>query len=57
LAKTRNIGHLEFFLGIIRETTIFGATLLFDEIFASFKWLFGSFLATYNGRQPRTIVF
>jgi zinc finger SWIM domain-containing protein 3 len=48
---------LEFFLGIIRETTIFGATLLFDEIFASFKWLFGSFLATYNGRQPRTIVF
>jgi zinc finger SWIM domain-containing protein 3 len=45
------------FLGLnqFRETTIFGAALLFDETFASFKWLFQSFLATHNGRQPRTI--
>jgi zinc finger SWIM domain-containing protein 3 len=45
------------FLGLnqFRETTIFGAALLFDETFASFKWLFGSFLATHNGRHPRTI--
>jgi zinc finger SWIM domain-containing protein 3 len=45
------------FLGLnqFRETTIFGAALLFDETFASFKWLFETFLAAHNGRQPRAI--
>jgi zinc finger SWIM domain-containing protein 3 len=45
------------FLGLnqFRETTIFGAALLFDETCDSFKWLFETFLATHNGRQPRTI--
>uniref|UniRef100_A0ACD5TVT3 Uncharacterized protein n=1 Tax=Avena sativa TaxID=4498 RepID=A0ACD5TVT3_AVESA len=45
------------FLGLnqFRKTTIFGAALLFDETFDSFKWLFETFLATHNGRQPRTI--
>jgi zinc finger SWIM domain-containing protein 3 len=45
------------FLGLnhFRETTIFGATLLFDETFASFEWLFRTFLAAHIGRQPRTI--
>ena len=39
------------FLGLnqFRETTIFGAALL------SFTWLFETFLAAHNGRQPRTI--
>uniref|UniRef100_A0ACD5VGC8 Uncharacterized protein n=1 Tax=Avena sativa TaxID=4498 RepID=A0ACD5VGC8_AVESA len=45
------------FLGLnqFRETTIFGDALLFDETFASFRWLFETFLAAHNGRQPRTI--
>ena len=29
--------------------------MLFDETFDSFEWLFGTFLAAHNGRQPRTI--
>lgn len=57
LAQTRNIGHLGFFLSLnqFRKTTVFGAALLFDETFFSFKWLFDTFLAAHNGRQPRTI--
>ncbi|XP_048535844.1 protein FAR1-RELATED SEQUENCE 5-like [Triticum urartu] len=45
------------FLGLnqFRETTVFGAALMFDETFASFKWLFETFLGAHNGRQPRTI--
>ncbi|XP_014753980.1 protein FAR1-RELATED SEQUENCE 5-like [Brachypodium distachyon] len=45
------------FLGLnqFREITIFGAALLFDETCDSFTWLFETFLATHNGRQPRTI--
>nr|XP_051227111.1 protein FAR1-RELATED SEQUENCE 5-like [Lolium perenne] len=45
------------FLGLnqFRETTIFGAALMFDETYASFEWLFRTFLAAHNGRQPRTI--
>ena len=45
------------FLGLnqFRETTIFGAVILFDETEDSFTWLFETFLAAHNGRQPRTI--
>jgi zinc finger SWIM domain-containing protein 3 len=45
------------FVGLnqFRETTIFGATLLFDETEALFTWLFETFLAAHNGKQPRTI--
>ena len=45
------------FLGLnqFRETTIFGAALLFDETEASFAWLFETFLAAHNGKQSRTI--
>ena len=45
------------FLGLnqFRETTIFGAALMFDETFDSFKWLFETFLAAHDGKQPRTI--
>uniref|UniRef100_A0ACD5X0B4 Uncharacterized protein n=1 Tax=Avena sativa TaxID=4498 RepID=A0ACD5X0B4_AVESA len=48
---------LGVFLGLnqFRETTIFGAALLFDETYDSFKWLFQTFLVAHNGRQPRTI--
>jgi zinc finger SWIM domain-containing protein 3 len=38
-----------------RETVIFGASLLYDETFDSFKWLFEAFLSVHNEKQPRTI--
>jgi hypothetical protein len=38
-----------------RGTIIFGAALLYDETFDSFKWLFYTFLAVHNQKQPRTI--
>jgi zinc finger SWIM domain-containing protein 3 len=45
------------FLGLnhFRETIIFGAAILFDETGDSFTWLFETFLATHNGKQPKTI--
>ena len=38
-----------------RETVIFGAALLYDETFESFKWLFNTFLSVHGNKQPRTI--
>jgi zinc finger SWIM domain-containing protein 3 len=37
-----------------RETVVFGATLMYDETFESFKWLFETFLKSHNGQQPKT---
>ena len=37
-----------------RELTVFGATLLYDEIVDSFKWLFESFLVAHTGKIPKT---
>jgi hypothetical protein len=31
-----------------RETVVFGAALMYDEIFKSFKWLFNTFLSIHN---------
>ena len=36
-------------------TEVFGAPLMYDEIFESFKWLFNAFLSTHNQKQPQTI--
>ncbi|TVU13388.1 hypothetical protein EJB05_40441 [Eragrostis curvula] len=38
-----------------RETTIFGAALMYDETCDSFRWLFSTFLAAHNHKEPRTI--
>jgi hypothetical protein len=38
-----------------RETVIFGAALMCDETFESFKWLFEAFLYVHNQEQPITI--
>jgi zinc finger SWIM domain-containing protein 3 len=38
-----------------RETVIFGAVLMYDETFESFKWLFETFLKAHNGKQPKTM--
>ena len=37
-----------------RETVVFGAALMYDETFESFKWLFETFLKAHNGQQPKT---
>ncbi|XP_039834243.1 protein FAR1-RELATED SEQUENCE 5-like [Panicum virgatum] len=38
-----------------RETVVFGAILLYDETFESFKWLFQTFMKAHSGKQPKTI--
>ncbi|XP_056692025.1 protein FAR1-RELATED SEQUENCE 5-like [Spinacia oleracea] len=38
-----------------RETTVFGAALLYDETAEFFKWLFETFLATHGNKHPKTI--
>ncbi|CAO2188105.1 unnamed protein product, partial [Urochloa humidicola] len=38
-----------------RETVVFGAALMYDETFESFKWLFETFLKAHSGQQPKTI--
>ncbi|EEC76851.1 hypothetical protein OsI_15021 [Oryza sativa Indica Group] len=38
-----------------RETIVFGAALMYDETFNSFKWLFETFLKAHNGKHPKTI--
>jgi hypothetical protein len=37
-----------------RATVVFGAALMYDKTFESFKWLFQSFLKAHNGQQPKT---
>jgi len=49
--------HFGVFVGFnhFRETVVFGAALMYDETFESFKWLFETFLKAHNGQQPKTI--
>ncbi|URE16956.1 FAR1 DNA-binding domain [Musa troglodytarum] len=46
------------FLGVNhhKQTTIFGAALLYDESIDSFKWLFETFKIGMRGKQPKTIL-
>nr|XP_023897766.1 protein FAR1-RELATED SEQUENCE 5-like [Quercus suber] len=39
-----------------KQTTIFGAALLYDETIKSFKWLFKTFLSAMLVKQPKTIL-
>ena len=39
-----------------KKTTVFGATLLYDETAESFGWLFRTFLTAMSGKHPRTIL-
>nr|XP_011462919.1 PREDICTED: protein FAR1-RELATED SEQUENCE 5-like [Fragaria vesca subsp. vesca] len=39
-----------------KQTTLFGAALLYDETIESFKWLFETFLSAMSGKQPLTIL-
>jgi hypothetical protein len=35
------------------QTVVFGAALMYDETFESFKWLFETFLQEHNEKQPK----
>ncbi|KAL3813010.1 hypothetical protein ACJIZ3_014278 [Penstemon smallii] len=39
-----------------KQTTIFGAALLYDETAVTFSWLFDTFAATMLGKKPQTIL-
>jgi hypothetical protein len=49
--------HFGVFVGSnpFRATVVFGAALMYDKTFESFKWLFESFLKAHNGQQQKTI--
>lgn len=56
MGQTKNTGPLVSLLdSTILDRVIFGAALLYDETFDSFKWLFETFLAVHNQKQPTTI--
>ena len=38
-----------------KETVVFGAALMYDKTFGSFKWLFETILKAHNGQQPKTL--
>ncbi|XP_059638678.1 protein FAR-RED IMPAIRED RESPONSE 1-like [Cornus florida] len=46
------------FLGVNqhRETAVFGAALMYDEMADSFVWLFDTFLKAMSGKTPKTIL-
>ncbi|KAG5562913.1 hypothetical protein RHGRI_005599 [Rhododendron griersonianum] len=39
-----------------KQTTIFGAALLYDETADTFSWLFDTFCTAMNGKKPKTIL-
>ncbi|XP_062011757.1 protein FAR1-RELATED SEQUENCE 5-like [Rosa rugosa] len=39
-----------------KQTTLFGAALLYDETTESFRWLFETFLSAMSSKQPITIL-
>ncbi|XP_066346684.1 protein FAR1-RELATED SEQUENCE 5-like isoform X4 [Miscanthus floridulus] len=55
LASLQVGGSLNLSYTYFRETVVFGAALLYDETFESFKWLFETFLKAHNGKHPKTI--
>jgi hypothetical protein len=54
-----NWGSRQFgvFVGFshLREIVIFGASLMYDETFESFTWLFEVFLTCHGQKHPKTI--
>ncbi|KAK0581986.1 hypothetical protein LWI29_020141 [Acer saccharum] len=46
------------FLGVNhhKQTTIFGAALLYDETAETFMWLFETFITAMSGKKPKTIL-
>ncbi|XP_060973319.1 protein FAR1-RELATED SEQUENCE 5-like isoform X2 [Cannabis sativa] len=46
------------FLGVNnhKQTTVFGAALLYDETTQTFEWLFDTFATAMSGKKPKTIL-
>ena len=40
----------------LKQTTIFGAALLYDETAETFMWLFETFITAMSGKKPKTIL-
>ncbi|XP_027124261.1 protein FAR-RED IMPAIRED RESPONSE 1-like [Coffea arabica] len=49
---------IALFIGVNhhKQTTIFGASLLYDETIGTFEWLFDTFAKAMMGKIPRTIL-
>ena len=48
----RDSRHFGVFVGFnqFREIVVFGAVLMYDETFESFKWRFETFVKAHNGK-------
>lgn len=46
------------FVGVnhYKQTTIFGAALLYDETTETFRWLFNTFVKAMNRKKPKTVL-
>ncbi|KAJ3678502.1 hypothetical protein LUZ60_002305 [Juncus effusus] len=56
--KNKKFRPLVVFFGFnhFREIIIFGAALIYEQKYETFKWLFETFLRTHNFKQPKTIL-
>ncbi|PIN19929.1 hypothetical protein CDL12_07387 [Handroanthus impetiginosus] len=56
--KIKKANHLPFFVGVNhhKQTIIFGAALLYDEMVATFMWLFDTLARAMSRKQPKTIL-
>ena len=39
-----------------KQTIVFGAAVLYDEIALTFEWLFDTFARAIGGKKPKTIL-
>ncbi|XP_047961522.1 protein FAR1-RELATED SEQUENCE 5-like [Salvia hispanica] len=56
--KHRDGRPIALFVGVNhhKQTTVFGAVLLYDETIETFEWLFGAFEDAMMGKRPKTIL-
>ncbi|XP_062100330.1 protein FAR1-RELATED SEQUENCE 5-like [Humulus lupulus] len=56
--KNKEGRHFAMFLGVNhhKQTSIFGAALLYDETAESFMWLFDTFAKAMSDKKPKTIL-
>ncbi|KAG6433528.1 hypothetical protein SASPL_105142 [Salvia splendens] len=54
--KHRDGRPISLFVGVNhhKQTTVFGASLLYDETIETFEWLFGAFEDAMMGKRPKT---
>ncbi|XP_060959219.1 protein FAR1-RELATED SEQUENCE 5-like [Cannabis sativa] len=56
--KNHDCRPFAMFVGVNhhKQTTIFGAALLYDETTETFMWLFDTFVEAMSGKKPKTIL-